>query len=205
MLEPAKKTKQVDRSPDTNMLGLTFDPAYVEGVVKPFFLSSKYEGEPPLLPMIDVALSKEAATPPNIFGMLYDNWTPNPEEEGVTVFLRGYDELGPNNERKRIYFSACHTGVWTVRCYSDKIKHFLEALFNDQNEGKPLMQRYYQEYYDLYWDLHLGVRGKDIPTLCRAVSRTSKGAVLWGPIGVLLQMSDTKLTPNAPKEKNNDR
>jgi hypothetical protein len=42
-------------------------------------------------------------------------------------------------------------------------------------------------------------------TLRRAVSRTPKGAVLSGPTGVLLQMSDIKLTPNAPKEKNNDR
>ena len=38
-----------------------------------------------------------------------------------------------------------------------------------------------------------------------AVSRTPKGAVLSGPTGVLLQMSDIKPIPNAPKEKNNDR
>src|SRR5262249_34461548 len=44
-----------------------------------------------------------------------------------------------------------------------------------------------------------------IPTLRRAVSRTQKGAVLSGPTGALLQMSDIKLIPNAPKEKNNDR
>jgi hypothetical protein len=74
--------------------------------VKPFFLCAKYEGEPPLLPMIDVALSKEAAIPPHIFGKFYDNWTPNMDEEGVTVFLRRYEKRGPNNERKRIYFSA---------------------------------------------------------------------------------------------------
>ena len=64
MIHPPKKTELVDRSPDTRMLGPTFDPAYVEGAVKSFFLSSKYEGEPPLLPMIDVALGKEAASPP---------------------------------------------------------------------------------------------------------------------------------------------
>jgi len=63
----------------------TFDPAYVEGAVKPFFLSTKYEGEPPLLPMIDFALNKEGAVQPHIFGMLYDNWTPNMDEEGVPV------------------------------------------------------------------------------------------------------------------------
>ena len=32
-----------------------------------------------------------------------------------------------------------------------------------------------------------------------------KRAVFLGPTGVLLQMSDIKLIPNAPKEKNNDR
>ena len=52
---------------------------------------------------------------------------------------------------------------------------------------------------------HTPVDGIVIPTLRRAVSRTPKGAVLSGPTGVLLQMSDIKLIPNAPKEKNNDR
>jgi len=33
--------------------------------------------------------------------MLYDNWTANMDEEGVAVFLRGYEKRGPNNERKR--------------------------------------------------------------------------------------------------------
>jgi hypothetical protein len=37
------------------------------------------------------------------------------------------------------------------------------------------------------------------------VSRTPKGAVLSGPTGALLQMSDIKLIPNATKEKSNDR
>ena len=32
-----------------------------------------------------------------------------------------------------------------------------------------------------------------------------KGAVFSGPTGVLLQMSDITLIPNAPKEKSNDR
>src|SRR5262245_21664222 len=44
-----------------------------------------------------------------------------------------------------------------------------------------------------------------IPTLRRAVSRTPKGAVLSGPTGVLLQMSDITLIPHAPKEKSNDQ
>ena len=138
MNEPPKKAELVGRPPDTNMLPI-FDPAYVEGAVKPFFLSTKYEGEPPLLPMIDLALSKEAAVQPHIFGMLYDNWTPNMDEEGVTVFLRGYEKRGPNNERKRIYFSAVTPDLYDPM-YSDKIKQFLDYLFDDQNEGKPLIQ-----------------------------------------------------------------
>jgi hypothetical protein len=52
---------------------------------------------------------------------------------------------------------------------------------------------------------HTPFGGIVIPTLRRAVSRTPKGAVLSGPTGVLLQMSDIKLIPNAPKEKSNDR
>ena len=47
-------------------------------------------------------------------------------------------------------------------------------------------------------------QGIVIPALRRAVGRTPKGAVLSGPTGVLLQMSDIKLIPNAPKEKSND-
>jgi len=97
---PPKKAEQVDRPPETATLPSTFEAAYVEGVVKPFFLSSKYVGEPPLLPMIDVALSKEAAIPAHIFGMLYENWTANMDEEGVTVFLRGYE--------KNIHISAIY-------------------------------------------------------------------------------------------------
>ena len=178
---PPKKAEQVDRPAETATLPSTFEAAYVEGVVKPFFLSSKYVGEPPLLPMIDVALSKEAAIPAHIFGMLYENWTANMDEDGVTVFLRGYEKRGPNNERKRIYFSAV-TPDLVGPMYSDKIKHFHDYLFEEQNEGKPLMERYYQRYFDLYWDLHLGVTGEDIPSEVRRIG-SSFIAVLgfWYP------------------------
>ena len=43
------------------------------------------------------------------------------------------------------------------------------------------------------------------PNLRRVVSRTPKGTVFSGPTVPLLQMADIKLTPNAPKEKSNDR
>jgi hypothetical protein len=52
---------------------------------------------------------------------------------------------------------------------------------------------------------HTPFGGLVIPTLRRVVSRTPKGTVLSGPTGVLLQMSDVKLIPNAPKERSNDR
>jgi len=170
MIHPPKKAEQVERPAETAIMPATFEADYIEGVVKPFFLSSKFVGEPPLLPMIDVALSKEAAIPAHIFGMLYDNWTANMDEEGVTVFLRGYEKRGPNNERKRIYFSAV-TPDLIGPMYSDKIKHFLDYLFDHQNEGKPLMERYYQRYFDLYWDLHLGVTSEDIPPEVKEIGR----------------------------------
>jgi hypothetical protein len=40
-----------------------FDHEYVEKVVRPFFLTSFYEGERPMLPVIDVDFSKENALP----------------------------------------------------------------------------------------------------------------------------------------------
>jgi hypothetical protein len=40
-----------------------FDREYVEKVVIPFFLTSFYEGERPMLPVIDVNFSKENALP----------------------------------------------------------------------------------------------------------------------------------------------
>jgi hypothetical protein len=170
MIDPAKTTGQRDESPDTGMMPSTFDPAYVQGAVKPFFLSGVYLGERPALPMIDLTFSKEAAVEAHIFGMLYDNWKMN-EEEGVAVFLQGYQKRGPHNERKRIYSSALTPDLYGPM-YSDKIKRFLDHLFDVQNEGKPLMHQYYQEYFDLYWDLHLGITGNDIPPEVRQIGQS---------------------------------
>ena len=39
--------------------------------------------------MIDLTLSKEKAVGAHIWGLIYDGWEPDPEEQGVTVFLRG--------------------------------------------------------------------------------------------------------------------
>ena len=162
MIDSSKPTEQQDRPPDTRMMPPTFDPAYVQGAVKPFFLSALYQGERPLLPTIDLTFSKEMALPAHLFGMFYDNWKPNMEEEGSAVFFQGYQKRGPNNERKRIYYSALTPDLYGPM-YSDKIKRFLDALFDAPNEGKPLMQQYYQRYFDLYWNLHLGMSSPAMP------------------------------------------
>ena len=81
MIDLAKTAEQQDKSAAARKMPPTFDPAYVQGAVKPFFLSSIYQGERPLLPMIDLAFSKEAAMPAHLVGMLYDHWELNMEEE----------------------------------------------------------------------------------------------------------------------------
>ena len=48
-----------------------FDHEYVEKVVRPFFLTSFYEGERPMLPLIDVDFSKENALPYDLWGTHY--------------------------------------------------------------------------------------------------------------------------------------
>ena len=121
MIHPPKKAEQVDRPPDTRTLPPTFDPAYVEGVVKPFFLSAKYEGEPPLLPMIDVALSKEAAIPAHIFGMLYDNWTAKYGGGGSHCLPSRVREARTKQREKEDLLFSCHAGpVWSNVLGQDK-------------------------------------------------------------------------------------
>lgn len=179
MIEP-KHTEHQDRFPETGMMPTTFDPAYVENAVKPFFLSNKYIGERPLLPLIDLTLSKEAAMLPHLFGLLYDSWKPN-FEEGTTVFLKGYENRGPNNERKKIYYSAVTPDLYGPM-YSDKIKRFLDKLFDKQHSGKPLMHEYLQSYFDMYWDLHLGVTGDDIPPEVRQIGHSFMAVIgFWYP------------------------
>jgi hypothetical protein len=63
-----------------------FDHEYVEKAVKPFFLTSFYEGERPMLPVIDVTFSKENALPYDLWGLITRDWRPTPED-GVTVFF----------------------------------------------------------------------------------------------------------------------
>jgi hypothetical protein len=156
---------------DARPIGLmppTFDADYVAGAVAPFMLGGRFTGETPSLPMIDLALSKEKAVPAHLWGMLYDGWIPNPEEDGTSVFIRGYENRGPNNERKKIYMSATTPDLIATK-YRDKILRFLSRFLADANAGKPLMHEYYSNYYDLYWDLHLGATGRRHPARGPAV------------------------------------
>jgi hypothetical protein len=132
-----------------------FDHEYVEKVVTPFFLTSFYERERPMLPLIDVALSKENALPYDLWGLITRNWRPTPED-GVTVFLQGLEKRGPNNLRKRIYFSGVTPDLYKPM-YSAKVVAFFDKLMDQRFANKPFMRHYLDYYFDLYWDLHLGV------------------------------------------------
>ncbi len=150
------------------LLPPTFGQDYVEGAVRPFLLSGRYVGERPTLPMIDLELSKENATSAHLFGMFYEDWAPNPEEEGLSVFIQGYENRGPDNLRKKIYLSATTPDLYSTH-YAPKVRRFLDLLLADANAGKPLMHEYLANYFDLYWDLHLGVTGEAIPAEVRQI------------------------------------
>ena len=173
MITPREDARPVRLMPPS------FDEDYVEGAIKPFVLAGQYVGERPSLPMIDLTLSKENAAPAHIWGMLYDGWAPNTEEDGRSVFIQGYEHRGPNNERKKIYQSATTPDLYTAK-YEAKVKRFYDRLFADANAGKPLMHEYYANYFDLYWDLHLGVTGDAVPAEVRQFG-ASFTAVLISP------------------------
>ena len=147
-----------------------FDQSYVENVVVPFFLTSVYEGERPALPMIDVTLSKENALPHDLWGLIYQDWKPTPEE-GVTVFLQGLEKRGDNNLRKRIYMSAVTPDLYRPM-YGAKVAGFFDGLLGAKFAGIPLMRHYLDYYWDIYWDLHPGVKGDAIPAQVRTIGES---------------------------------
>ncbi len=144
-----------------------FERDYVEHAVVPFFLTSVYEGERPVLPMIDVTLTKQDALPFDLWGLIYKPWRPTPSE-GVTVFLEGLENRGENNLRKKIYSSAVTPDLYKSK-YQKKVVDFFDALLDDEHAGKPFMRHYLDYYFDIYWDLHLGVKGDAVPTEVRQI------------------------------------
>ena len=147
-----------------------FDRAYVEHAVVPFFLSSFYAGERPSLPMIDLPLTKQDALPDYLFGLIYEDWKPDPAE-GVTVFLQGLEHRGDNNLRKRIYFSGVTPDLY-ASMYRPKVQAFLDELLDPKHAGTPFMRHYLDYYWDIYWDLHLGVKGDAVPAEVRAIGES---------------------------------
>jgi cytochrome P450 len=144
-----------------------FNSEYVEHVVIPFFLTSFYEGERPILPMIDITFSKENALPFDLWGLIYEDWKPTPAD-GVTVFLQGLEKRGEHNLRKRIYFSAVTPDLYRPM-YENKVVAFFDQLMDARFASKPFMRHYLDYYFDIYWDLHLGVKGDQVPAKVRAI------------------------------------
>src|SRR6478735_9399765 len=105
-----------------------FNRDYVDNAVVPFFLGSIFAGERPVLPMIDLPLTKQDAIPWDFWGMLYDDWKPTPSD-GVTVFLEGLEKRGENNLRKRIYFSGVTPDLYGPK-YQAKVLAFLDLLLD---------------------------------------------------------------------------
>ncbi len=147
-----------------------FDRDYVENAVIPFFLTSFYEDQRPMLPMVGVNFSKENALPYDLWGLITRDWRPTPED-GVTVFLQGLEKRGPNNLRKRIYFSGVTPDLYQPM-YGPKVVAFFDKLMDQQFAGKPFMRHYLDYYFDLYWDLHLGVTGDAIPFKVRQIGES---------------------------------
>ena len=147
-----------------------FDRDYVENVVVPFYLLGVFAGERPILPMIDLPLSKQDAIPSDLLGMLYEDWKPTPSE-GVTVFLEGLENRGDNNLRKRIYFTGVTPDLYAPK-YQAKVVAFFDELLDPKHAGKPLMRRYLDYYWDIYWDLHLGVKGEAVPPQVRTLGES---------------------------------
>ena len=130
-----------------------FDADYIDNAIAPFVRNSVFDGQRPVLPMIDVALTKENALPSDLWGLLSETWGPDPEK-GVTVFLQGLELRGPDNRRKRIYMSAVTPDLYD-RMYKGKVVRFWDELLSRQNAEKPLMRIYLDTFWDLYWDMHL--------------------------------------------------
>ena len=119
----------------------------------PFFLGSIFAGERPILPMIDLPLTKQDAIPYDFWGMLYEDWKPTPSD-GVTVFLEGLRHRGAIICAGT---SICGSVARPLRSEvsGQGCRIFRQASLRDKHANKPFMRHYLDYYWDIYWDLHL--------------------------------------------------
>ncbi|MEL7227379.1 MAG: hypothetical protein AAGL17_21750, partial [Cyanobacteria bacterium J06576_12] len=113
-----------------------------------------------------------------LWGMLYDSWEPNLEEDGLSVFIQGYENRGDDNRRKKIYYSAMTPDLYAP-FYQAKVASFFDRLFEPSRANQPLMRQYLDIYFDLYWDLHVGVSGDDIPSDIRQIGESFNTALAY--------------------------
>ncbi|NEQ66259.1 MAG: hypothetical protein F6K21_12290 [Symploca sp. SIO2D2] len=139
------------------------DLDYIRHVIlTALFLVRLNQGARLTLPLLDdEKLNKQNALPYQLWGLLYKNWQPDPEQ-GTSVFITGYKERGCNNRKKKIYYSALTPDLYLCN-YQKKVIGYFKSLLSKENAGQPLMSKYLDSYFNLYWDLHLGVTGDDIP------------------------------------------
>ena len=95
-------------------------------------------------------------------GLVFRDWFPT--DNNTSVFLENYEDRGtcPENQTKRIYFSALTPPLYSAQ-YQSKVEKFLAQLFDPENEGKPLLEVYTSKYWEFYWEIHLGILPDDIP------------------------------------------
>ena len=167
---PARKASALNRLRE--LLPGNFDLSYIENAVVPSLVTSIYQGERVSLPMLDEEkFNKEDALPYYLWGLLYENWQPTKEEDGLSVFIQGYENRGADNLRKKIYYSALTPDLYRPM-YGEKVVNFFDRLLDQNNTGKPLMGQYLDNYFDLYWDLHLGVKGDAVPPEVREIGQS---------------------------------
>src|ERR1700721_1546397 len=154
-----------------------FDREYVNNAVVPVFLGSIFAGERPILPMIDLPLTKQDAIPWDFWGLLYEDWKPTPSA-GVNVFLEGLENRGDDNLRKRIYFPGVSPALYAPK-YQAKVVDFFDKLLDSKHADKPFMRHYLDDYWDLYWDLHLGVKGDAVPPQVRALGEAFNSVLAY--------------------------
>jgi hypothetical protein len=87
-------------------------------------------------------------------GAIYDGWEPDPKNEGVSVFLKGYEPRSEQRAQESLH-DGRHTG--STIPYRDKIIRFFGAL---ATRTASRLKAYF-ERYDASIELHLGASKDD--------------------------------------------